>query len=113
MSEQDHDISPHDRAPVPGARSPNWASVRRVYLNSHPTCEACGGKTQLQVHHVFPFHLRPQWELDTDNLITLCEDPSRLCHHRIGHAWDWHAYNIQCRHDAGLALKRVHERGYE
>lgn len=96
-----------------GARSPHWEKVRHDFAVLHPTCAACGGKSKLQVHHCKPFHIHPELELEPTNLITLCEDPERLCHHRIGHAWDWKAYNPHVRDDADESLDRVNKRKYE
>ena len=78
-------------------RSPRWASVRRAFTAKNPACVACnpGDKYPVQAHHIFPFHLcillgRPDLELDSRNLITLCEDPTpgSACpdhHMMIGH----------------------------
>lgn len=93
-------------------RSPLWEKVRREFAILHPKCAACGGAKLIQIHHVLPFHLYPKLELDKTNLITLCEDPARICHHRIGHCWDWKAYNPHVCDDARTALKRVIARAY-
>lgn len=62
-------------------RSSKWRAVRNAYILEHPVCEACGTDRELNVHHVKPFHLYPELELDMDNLITLCREH----HFRIGH----------------------------
>ncbi len=98
---------------VAGPRSVHWEKTRHDFAVLHPTCAACGGSKLIQIHHCLPFHLRPDLELDFGNLITLCEDPSRWCHYRIGHAWDWKAYNPFCRTDAAEQLQRVARRLYE
>lgn len=67
-------------------RSPQWPKVRSEFLRRHGKCEACGTRNDLNVHHVKPFHLYPEKELDPTNLITLCRD----CHLRYGHACDAH-----------------------
>lgn len=90
-------------------RSPHWPKVRAEYLAKHPTCEACGGKTDLNVHHCLPYHLRHDLELEPRNLITLC----RVHHEWIGHSGNWKAYNPHVREDAALMLKRIKERKYE
>jgi hypothetical protein len=103
-------------AGMPGAeaaRSPHWEKVRHDFAVKHPTCAACGGAKMIQIHHQKPFHLHPDLELVESNLITLCEDPSRLCHHGIGHCWDWKAYNPLVTVDAKLHLSRVINRRYE
>lgn len=66
---------------VAGERSGRWPAVRRAYLETHPVCEACGTYADLEVHHVLPFHERPDLELEEHNLITLC----RRHHWEIGH----------------------------
>jgi 5-methylcytosine-specific restriction endonuclease McrA len=53
-------------------RSPLWPKARRAYKKTHPACEACGRKIGVQVHHVIPFHLHPEKELDPENFIALC-----------------------------------------
>lgn len=68
-------------ATVAGERSGRWPAVRRAYLETHPVCEACGTSADLEVHHVLPFHERPDLELEEHNLITLC----RRHHWEIGH----------------------------
>jgi 5-methylcytosine-specific restriction endonuclease McrA len=62
-------------------RSSEWQSVRKSFVKRHPYCEACGSMKSINVHHVEPFHLRPDLELDEWNLITLC----RRHHFEIGH----------------------------
>jgi 5-methylcytosine-specific restriction endonuclease McrA len=98
---------------VGGSRSPEWEKARRAYAIANPSCAACGGRKMIQVHHCKPFHLHPELELDPKNFITLCEDPERLCHHRVGHSWDWKAYNPLVRGDATIELLRVLKRKYE
>ena len=66
-------------------RSPHWRAVRDVHIVSHPACAACGSTTRVQVHHIKPFHLYPELELDPSNLISLCLGPFE-CHFRMGHA---------------------------
>jgi 5-methylcytosine-specific restriction enzyme A len=99
--------------PLGAARSPQWEKTRHAFAVLHPACAACGGVKLIQIHHCLPFHIHPELELDFANLITLCEDPERLCHHRMGHAWDWHAYNPHVRDDAAAQLERVLKRLYE
>ena len=55
----------------------------------------------LNVHHVKPFHLFPDLELDAGNLITLCERGAFSCHWIVGHGGrDWRDYNPTCVADA-------------
>ena len=81
-------------------RSPRWASVRKKHLKLHPACEACGSTERVQVHHIKPFHLFPQFELEPTNLITLCEkvitddDNTNDNHHlKLGHGGNFHKNN--------------------
>ncbi len=80
-------------AGITKARSPEWPKVERAYRKLHPTCECCGSKLRLNVHHKKPFHLYPDLELDPTNLITLCMDPKKECHLKIGHGDDFKDYN--------------------
>jgi hypothetical protein len=81
------------------ARSPHWPAFRRMHLRLEPTCRWCGGSLHLEVHHIAPFHLHPELELDPGNLITLCESPAIDCHLVIGHFDDWHTFNPHVRRD--------------
>lgn len=90
-----------------GPRSSQWPRVRSEFVRLHPICEACGGIEDLNVHHVEPFHLKPELELDLKNLITLCREH----HFRIGHDPDgpwkparpnWSASNPEVRKHCDL-----------
>lgn len=84
------------RQPDPGVvaagvpRSSMWAKVRAAHLKAHPACEACAQKDALEVHHIEPFHLRPELELDPTNLMTLCGAPCHIVH---GHLMAWARVN--------------------
>lgn len=95
--------------PTLGARSPHWSHVRAVHLHNQPTCAACGGTDDVEVHHKQPFHLHPNLELDPGNLITLCEKPGHDCHYVFGHAFNWHGYVPTVEEDARRHLTHVHE----
>ena len=84
------------------ARSPKWSAVRRAFVRANPYCAACGTTRELEVHHIIPFHIDASRELDTANLLTLCQD----CHLYIGHLKDWTSYNSHARQDAALMLSR-------
>lgn len=90
------------RAPVGAKRSPQWPTVAADHLADHPTCACCGGRAKLRVHHIQPFYLRPDLELDPANLITLCE-AERFgvnCHLLIGHHGNWRKFNPIVTFDA-------------
>jgi 5-methylcytosine-specific restriction protein A len=90
-------------------RNPLWAHLEREFKADHPTCAACGMKDKLQVHHMKPFHLKPELELDPDNLITLCMGTFE-CHLRIGHGGNFRAYNPNVEMDSEIALAHPEQR---
>jgi hypothetical protein len=75
------------KAPISAKRSGHWPTVRKHHLEKHGECAVCGDKDKLEVHHIKPFHIHPELELDPDNLITMCESKSYgiICHLLIGH----------------------------
>src|SRR5437660_4700217 len=82
------------------ARSPEWPRVAKEHRLREPACVVCGYKgKKLQVHHIKPFHLHPQLELDTRNLITLCEARGRDHHLLLGHLDAWDSYNEHIHDD--------------
>lgn len=86
-------------------RSPKWSAVRKHHLLTHNYCAACGNQENLEVHHIKPFHLHPELELEESNLITLCEcKDGRECHLRIGHLGDWHKFNVNVIEDSKESL---------
>lgn len=91
-----------------GKRSSRWPAVRAAFLLTHPECAACGGTKVLEVHHVLPFHVRPDLELSNLNLLTLCEAPGRNCHFAFGHLYDWQSWNVDAEADAE-AFRRKRE----
>ena len=78
-------------------RSPHWPAARRAHLKREPFCRYCGHLDNLEVHHVVPFHLHPELELEESNFITLCEQMSRECHLKLGHLGNWKNSNPQVR----------------
>lgn len=84
-------------------RHPRWPSVRREHLLQYPMCEACGTTDQLVVHHIRPFALNPQLEIEPDNLLTLCS----ACHLSVGHCGDFRRENPNVVEDAAIALAEV------
>jgi 5-methylcytosine-specific restriction enzyme A len=86
-------------------RSSKWPACRRRHLKKQPTCQACGCDVAkvLNVHHVKPFHLYPELELDAGNLITLCERGAFNCHWIFGHGGHtWTDWNPQVRQSAAM-----------
>ncbi len=79
-------------------RSEFWDDVQNAFLKTHPTCAVCDESKQLNVHHMFPFHFvvlagRPDLELDSRNLVTLCVNHERQHHLLLGHLDDFESYN--------------------
>jgi len=74
-------------------RSPKWAALSRRHRRHQPDCQLCGSLVFCTTHHILPFHLFPEHELDPDNLITLCEGQTINCHYFLGHMLDWKSYN--------------------
>jgi 5-methylcytosine-specific restriction endonuclease McrA len=100
----DQQLESIDGITFEGPRASEWVYVRNEFVRRHPRCEACGSGYQLNVHHIKPFHLYPELELDEGNLITLCREH----HFRIGHDPDgkgpakpnWSLSNPNVRSDA-------------
>ena len=88
------------KSPWGSKRSSKWPKTRAAHLKEHPTCEACGKKENLEVHHRHPFHLFPEKELSSENLITLCEGKTANCHFVFGHCFlSWKCYNPNVAED--------------
>ncbi len=77
-------------------RSPKWPGVRKEHLEKNPNCALCGGNKTIEVHHIRPFHLNPELELEPTNLITLCEsgDNGIVCHRAFGHLGNYKNVNL-------------------
>jgi 5-methylcytosine-specific restriction protein A len=90
-------------------RSPKWRRLEKQWLATNKLCSACATSKHLQVHHIKPFHLDPELELDPNNLITLCMDEPE-CHLLIGHGGNFKCFNPHVRKDAEHALKHPHLR---
>ena len=75
-------------------RSPHWEALRKAFLKGK-VCALCGGTDKLEAHHMMPFHLHPELELDVNNLIPLCESKKGgvNCHLYIGHLGSFKSYN--------------------
>ncbi len=87
------------------ARSGKWEGVRKAFAADHPACEFCGQPGQ-QVHHVLPFHLHPDRELDPANLIMLCDHD----HLAVGHLRNFKSYNPRVRDDCARMQDEVKNR---
>jgi len=87
-------------------RSSQWKKTRASHLELNGMCLACGGRVSLEVHHLMPYHLVPELELDPNNLITLCESASH-CHWTFGHLLNWRSYNPNAKADAIAFFQKV------
>ena len=87
-------------------RSSRWKALRKRFIRQNPRCEACGAGNDLEAHHIFPYHLFPELELEEGNLITLCG----TCHFVFGHLKDWGSYDPHVRMTAKWYRGRVDER---
>jgi len=91
-------------------RSSKWRKVRAEHLKKYPSCAACGDVDGLEVHHIEPFGINQDRELDPSNLITLC---SKYCHFYIGHLMDYTSWNIDVIEDSKVYLNKVANRPYK
>jgi len=89
------------KAPKGAKRSSKWSELRRRFLITHPRCGVCGATKTLRVHHIIPFHIAPDMELDPNNLVVLCENKKYgiNCHLLIGHLGNFRRTNPSCRID--------------
>lgn len=91
---------------IKSPRNPKWDSFRDKYVALYPCCAACGTSKCIDVHHIRPFHLYPELELDVHNLVSLC---SR--HHLLfGHLENWSAWNPDVVNDAVVWRGRLSNR---
>jgi hypothetical protein len=98
---------------IAGDRSPFWRQVRNDFVNAHPACEICGSTKDLEVHHIKPFHLRPDLELDPSNIITLCKSKKwgLDCHFTFGHAGNYYWENKSLLADIKVVKELYHKNG--
>lgn len=103
--------NPKDKVPKGAKRSPEWPKVRKAHLAKFPTCAMCGTKNKLEVHHIKPFHLHPELELEPSNLITLCESKvDANCHLLFGHLGNFKSLNATVIHDAKAWNEKIKDR---
>jgi len=75
--------------------SVGWAKARRIQIDAHPECYACGytppsSRHSNDVHHILPRHIAPLLVDAAFNLLTLCRKYD--CHLRFGHFGDYRRY---------------------
>ena len=93
-------------------RSTEWPKIREAHLKNNPICDVCGSSMNVEVHHIKPFHLYPELELDPSNLISLCETKKYgvNCHLFFGHLGNYRAENPHLLEDVKIWKKRFEER---
>lgn len=98
--------------PLGTARSGHWPTVRKQHLALHPTCAMCGGADKLEVHHIRPFHLHPNLELEPTNLVTLCEanKGGANCHLLFGHLSNFKSFNVDVLADSAQWNQKIKTR---
>jgi hypothetical protein len=101
--------------PVNAKRSDQWPKVRAEYLKNNPVCEVCGGNSNIEVHHIHPFHLHPELELNLTNLITLCESKKDgvNCHLWFGHLGNFRSFNTDVLPDSAEWALKIKNRPFQ
>ena len=88
-------------------RSSKWPTVRKVFLAENPNCSACGGKGTFlkpnEIHHCIPYHISPDLELMSENLLTVCREH----HFFVCHLNSWKSYNEKVREDAKIWRDKI------
>jgi 5-methylcytosine-specific restriction endonuclease McrA len=90
-------------------RSRLWPELRKKFLKNNPRCQLCKGTKLLEVHHIKPFHLYPELELEESNLITLCESKKNgvNCHLFFGHLGNYRKENKNIINDINHFKNRI------
>ena len=70
-------------------RHSKWPALVKRFKAEKRTCVVSGLKTTLEVHHLKPYHLFPELELEWDNLRLI----ARPFHYLFGHFCNWTDYN--------------------
>ena len=86
-------------------RSPKWEEVRGQYRKKNPLCAVCGN-WKVEIHHIKPFHLYPELELDESNFISLCE----VHHFWFGHLGSYKSFNESVREDSKIWNEKIKSR---
>lgn len=103
------------KIPADLRRSGEWPKARAAHLAKHPECAVCGERKKAEVHHIRPFHLHPELELDPANFITLCEDDDDgvNCHLFFGHLGNFKSFNVNIVNDAAYWQYKISHRPME
>ena len=89
-------------------RSSGWYQFRKIHIKKE--CCYCGRKgtflKPLQLHHLRPFHLFPEDELNPDNVETFCNE----CHLREAHLMSYKSFNINVKEKAKIMREEIKNR---
>lgn len=82
-------------------RSSEWKDLRDSFILREKVCGYCMRQDKdMEVHHITPFHVAPELELEEDNLIVLC----KKCHLVQGHYGNFKLWNPDIKlHSANYA----------
>ena len=87
-------------------RSNGWRKIRNNHVSKFGYCAVCGKDKSLQVHHIEDFSTSPEKELESTNLITLCQK-----HHILfGHLGNWKSINPTVVQDSSYFLEKIRNR---
>ena len=78
------------------SRSPLWRKFREEQIKLRGgRCELCKGTKTLELHHIESFVRNPSRELDSENVMILCESGKNgvVCHRFFGHLGDYRKIN--------------------
>ena len=91
------------------ARHKDWRKVRKEHLRLHPYCAITGSKKKRQVHHIIPFFIRPDLELEPTNLITLSGKKilGVKPHQFFGHLGNFRRYNPDIDRDSKIWYTKI------
>lgn len=100
------------KVPSGSKRSGHWPKAREEHLKSNPLCAVCSGHEMVEVHHIRPFHLHPDLELDPSNFITLCESKKNgvNCHLLFGHLGSFKSFNVDVKKDSNDWIDKIRNR---
>ena len=81
------------------SRDPRWQAASKKYLQKNRTCICCGKKAVV-THHLKPFHLFPELEMEPSNWRAMCAP----CHLIVGHLGNFSNYNPALDEHAAILL---------
>ena len=88
--------------PLGARRDSRWEEVRNRFVKLNPLCAVCCEK-KIEVHHIIPFFIQPELELDQDNFLSLC----RTHHFLFGHLLSWKSYNPDVKQDCATWMTKI------